>query len=103
MLEGHLKADPHFNKGVCSFTLRSVRHFKQNNTLKQETAYFDINVEGKQAEACKEHLKEGKGIRIIGRLKQQRWKDAANKLHSRVYIVAEHVEFNPNFSRIERR
>jgi single-strand DNA-binding protein len=98
LLEGHLKADPQFSAGVCSFTLKSIRNLKQNNILKQEIAYFDIIVEGKQAEVCKEHLEKGRGIRVIGRLKQERWKDDKGR-RSHIYIVAEHVEFKPNFVR----
>ena len=45
--------------------------------------------------ACSQNLKKGRGVRVVGRLKQDRWTDAAGKLRSRVMIVAEHVEFKP--------
>jgi single-strand DNA-binding protein len=32
---------------------------------------------------------------VVGRLKQDRWTDPDGKPHSRVLIVAEHVEFKP--------
>ena len=32
---------------------------------------------------------------MVGRLKQDRWTDPDGKPHSRVEIVAEHVEFKP--------
>jgi single-strand DNA-binding protein len=35
----------------------------------------------------------------VGRLKQDRWNGTDGKLHSRVTIVAEHVEFRPEFKR----
>ena len=38
---------------------------------------------------------QGRGVRIVGRLKQDRWKDENGKNHSKVFIVAEHVDFKP--------
>jgi len=34
-------------------------------------------------------------VRVVGRLKQDRWTDADGRPRSRVLIVAEHVEFKP--------
>jgi single-strand DNA-binding protein len=33
----------------------------------------------------------------VGRLKQDRWNGADGKPHSKIAIVAEHVEFRPDF------
>jgi len=35
----------------------------------------------------------------VGRLKQDRWTDTDGKPHSRVEIVAEHVEFKPQLKK----
>ena len=35
----------------------------------------------------------GKGLRIVGRIKEEWTTDDAGKTHSRVKIIAEHVEF----------
>ena len=35
---------------------------------------------------------------MVGRLKQNRWKDTEGKNHAKVKIVAEHVDFKPRFS-----
>jgi single-strand DNA-binding protein len=43
--------------------------------------------------------KEGRGVRVVGRLKQDRWTDADGKPHSRVLVVAEHVEFKPQLKK----
>jgi single-strand DNA-binding protein len=51
------------------------------------------------AEVCGEYLKKGRGVRVVGRLKQDRWTDADGKPHSRVLIVAEHVEFKPQLKK----
>jgi single-strand DNA-binding protein len=34
---------------------------------------------------------------VVGRLKQSRWNDADGKPRSKITIVAEHVEFRPDF------
>jgi len=34
-------------------------------------------------------------VRVVGRLKQDRWEDPEGKTRSKVHIVAEHVEFKP--------
>ena len=49
------------------------------------------------AQACAENLKKGRGVRVVGRLKQDRWTDPEGKSRSKVKIVAEHVEFKPVF------
>ena len=38
-------------------------------------------------------------MHVVGRLKQDRWTDQEGKGHSKVYIVAEHVEFKPQFKK----
>ena len=38
---------------------------------------------------------KGRGVRVVGRLKQDRCADPDGKQYSRVSIVAEHVEFKP--------
>jgi single-strand DNA-binding protein len=44
---------------------------------------------------------KGRGVRVVGRLKQSRWTDTDGKTKSRVSIVAEHVEFRPDLKRGE--
>jgi single-strand DNA-binding protein len=38
---------------------------------------------------------KGRGVRVVGRLKQERWQNAEGQAQSKVVIVAEHVEFRP--------
>ena len=39
--------------------------------------------------------KKGRGVRVVGRLKQDTWKDNNGKTASRIYVVAEHIEYKP--------
>ena len=59
----------------------------------KEKAFFDIELYGGYGEIIGASLKKGKEIRIVGRLKQNRWEDADGKMHSRIFIIAEHIDF----------
>jgi single-strand DNA-binding protein len=103
LIEGNLTRDPALSqtpKGtpVCSFGVASNRYFKMDSELQQEVSFFEIEAWAKQAEACNEHLSKGRGVRVVGRLKQDRWQDQEGNPRSKVKIVAEHVEFKPQFS-----
>jgi single-strand DNA-binding protein len=104
LIEGNLVKDPQLRttpKGtsVCTFSLASNRFFKQDTGFEKEVSFFDVETWAKLAEACSNRGKKGRGVRVVGRLKQSRWTDADGKPRSRVAIVAEHVEFRPEFRR----
>ena len=102
LLEGNLVADPGLRytpngAPVCSFCVACNRYFKQEEELQQEVSYFDVTTWNRLAEVCNEYLSKGRGVRVVGRLKQDRWEDPEGKTRSKVHIVAEHVEFKPKF------
>jgi len=95
--EGHLTKDPdqtYTTKGtaVTRFTIASNRYFEQDGERKEEVGYFDVETWGRLAETCGEYLKKGRGVRVVGRLKQDRWNQNGQS-RSKIIIVAEHVEF----------
>lgn len=103
LVEGNLVRDPvlaQTPKGtpVCNFSLASNRFYRVDNETQKEVSFFEVEVWAKLAENCAEYLKKGRGVRIVGRLKQDRWMDGEGKNHSRVKIIGEHVEFKPDFS-----
>jgi single-strand DNA-binding protein len=98
LVEGVLKADPLYRvtpKGthVCTFSLVSNRYFKKDKGFENEVSYFDVEAWAKLADHCYSHGHEEGGVRVVGRLKQERWTGVNGKEYSRVVIVAEHVEF----------
>ena len=104
LVEGNLVKDPELSytpKGtaVCKFTVACNRAFKQDDQLQKEVSFFDVSTWTRLAEVCGEYLKKGRGVRVVGRLKQDKWTDADGKPHSRIFIVAEHVEFKPQFKK----
>ena len=106
LIEGNLTRDPQFDttpKGtsVCNFSVASNRFYKQDDELQKEVSFFDVESWAKVADSCSEHLHKGRGVRVVGRLKQDRWQDKEGNPRSRIKIVAEHVEFKPQFKKSE--
>jgi single-strand DNA-binding protein len=104
LIEGNLVRDPLLRstpKGtqLCTFTLASNRFFKQDSGLEKEVGFFDVETWSRTAEHCYDLGHKGRGVRVVGRLKQDRWIGQDGKPHSRVTIVAEHVEFRPEFKK----
>jgi len=102
LIEGNLTKDPvlvETKKGtpVCTFNLASNRYYKQDNENQTEVSFFEVEVWSRLAEACNNNLKKGRGVRVVGRLKQDRWSGTDGKAYSKVKIVGEHVEFKPTF------
>ncbi|MBN2658227.1 MAG: single-stranded DNA-binding protein [Spirochaetales bacterium] len=106
LLEGNLVRDPETGetaKGTkfCRFSIASNRFYKQEGSRVDEVSYFDVEVWSKLAENCYANLEKGRGVRVVGRLKQDRWQDEEGKGRTKVKIVGEHVEFKPQFKKNE--
>ena len=97
LIEGNLTRDP---KGIgensanpgCRFIIANNRYRMKNGMWEKETTFFPVLVFGRIGEACARTLKRGRGVRVCGRLKQDLTK---NSLTDTTYILAEHVEFQP--------
>jgi single-strand DNA-binding protein len=57
--------------------------------------YFDVTAWGKLAENTNSLGTKGRGVRVVGRIKQDRWTDANGKAQAKIVIIAEHIEFRP--------
>jgi single-strand DNA-binding protein len=106
LIEGNLVRDPTFrntSKGtpLCTFTIGTHRFYKIDGNLEQETSYFDVETWSKLAETCRNFGRKGRGVRVVGRLKQDRWTDSDGKTKTRVFLVAEHIEFRPEAKKEE--
>jgi len=107
ILEGNVVRQAEFSEPVegfkkCSFSL-AVNRFNKNakGDAYEEVSFFDVEAYGKMAEVCDKNVTRGRGTRVVGRLKQDRWKDSDGKNKSKIYVVAEHVEFKPKVQKSE--
>ncbi|QOW60977.1 single-stranded DNA-binding protein [Treponema pedis] len=82
---------------LCTFSIAANRNFKKDDTFVQETSYFDVETWSNLAKLCNQNGSKGRGVRVVGRIKQDRWVGADGKNYSKVKVVAEHVEFKPVF------
>ncbi len=100
LIDGNLTADPTVKEigtgtQVCNFRLAANRFFRKNEELQKEVSYFDVETWAQSAERCSRELAKGRNVRVVGRLKQDRWTDDAGQARSRIKIVADHVELGP--------
>ena len=107
LIEGNMVRDPLIRstqKGtsVGNFSIASNRFYKKDKQeagFEQETGFFEVEVWGKLADICSTQGRKGRGVRVVGRLKQEHWTGIDGKNHSKVAIVAEHVEYRPDFKK----
>lgn len=101
ILIGNLGKDPEVRytqggQAVCAMRIATSRSWtdKQSGTRKEETEWHDVEVWGKQAEACGEYLTKGRPVFVEGRLKTDKWQDKeSGQDRYRIKIVAENVRF----------
>ena len=95
LLEGNIVADCAIKEtsngnAVCNFTIATNRYTKGEGAFNKETSFFDIECWGRLAESCNNLGKKGRGVRVVGRLKQNRWNDAEGKPRSKIIVVGEY-------------
>ena len=71
---------------ICTFMLVSKRISKDGDNIQEESVEITVEAIGQLAELCSKRCKKGRGLRVVGRLKQ----DSAGV---RIVVMAEHVEF----------
>ena len=92
LIEGVVSGEPHLVKtsDVLNFTVETTRYYKNRaGEDVEEKSQFKVVVYGRM---CKLPLKEGSSVRVVGRLKQNKWTDSEGASHSEVQIMAEHIE-----------
>jgi single-strand DNA-binding protein len=104
ILEGNVVKTPEVRqtpKGtpVCTLGVAVNRWYKSlDGKLQEEVSFFNVDTWGNLAKTCSETCEKGRGVRVVGRLKQDRWQEQGGKNRSQVRIVAEHIEFKPKFT-----
>lgn len=109
ILEGNLVRDAVLSEPVpgfkvSKFTIAVNRFYKNHNgDGAEEVSYFDVEAYGNMAEYSEKKAKKGRGIRVVGRLKQSTWKDENDKFNSKTFVVAEHLEYKPVLAKNDKQ
>lgn len=80
---------------VCLVPIATNHKYKDKlGNFQTETAYLDVEAWGENfCNRIVRMAKKGRGLRVVGRLKQDRWKTPEGKSTSKVSIIAEHIDF----------
>lgn len=108
VVEGNVVRQPEFRTTphgypICKIPI-AVNHFYKKASggeYEKEVSFFEVETFGKLAEICAKYSQKGRGMCVIGRIKQNRWKTEEGKNASRVTIIAEKVEFKQRFLKSE--
>ena len=95
ILEGVVIGEPHYLEAThrLEFAIDSTRiHKNESGEDVTEHSQFDIVAFGDYGKSILNPLKNCTGVRVVGRLKQEKWEDSDGVTHSKVYIVSEHIE-----------
>lgn len=101
LIEGNLTRDPKpvvfaGDHEMCRFSIANNRYYmKKGVGWHTDTSFFIVEVFGAASKACVQHLRKGRGVRIVGRLKQNSWLEGGMP-RELVTVIAEHIEFQPD-------
>ena len=85
ILEGNLVKTPELYKtskgtSLCHLSVAVNRWYKSvSGDMQKEVSFFDVDAWSKLAETVNELGTKGRGVRVVGRLKQERWIDVNGK------------------------
>ncbi len=105
VIEGNLVRDPEEvvigenAVSMAKFSIAVNRYFKNAQSEPvEEVMYIGVQAWGALAKSCLQYLQKGRGVRVVGRLRQERWTDKDGGSRERIVVVAEHVEFKSDGS-----
>ena len=108
VVEGNITREPNFRTTpngfpICKIPIAVNHYYKKaaSGEYENEVSYFDVETFGKLAEICAKFSQRGRGLSVVGRLKQNRWKTPEGKNTSRVTLIAAKIEFKQRFSKAE--
>ena len=93
LIEGNLLADPVKADNRATFTVQFHRFFSHENERREEVGNVLIEVWNKTAELCLKTLAIGRGVRVVGRIR-----DIGD---GKILVVGETIEFKTKFDRKE--
>lgn len=104
ILEGNVVRDPEIMVSkngamLCRLSVAVNRSYRgREGATVNDVSYFDVVSFGDTAEKCRAACTKGKGVRVLGSLHQDRYKDKDGKKRSQVQIIARRVELRSPFA-----
>ncbi|MDR2776557.1 MAG: single-stranded DNA-binding protein [Puniceicoccales bacterium] len=99
ILMGNLTRDPELRvtqqgMSICKFAVAVSRQTKLvDGTMKEETAFVDVDAFGKQAEVIGKYFIKGRPILLEGRLRLDQWESQSGEKRSKLGVVLENFQF----------
>ena len=101
LIEGVLVMDPETialakesKSKLVKFSIASDRIYIDKEGIKQkDTLFLPVLVWGSLADMCLSHLSKGIIVRLVGRLKMNRWETTAGEKRTSIELIAQHVEY----------
>lgn len=99
IMDGHLTDDPEiWGKAVspfgCKFSVGVNRSYKDSKKeVHEEIVFIPVEVAGSMGSVCMKYLHKGDAVRVMGRLKEDRWESSDGIKHSKISVHAERVDF----------
>jgi single-strand DNA-binding protein len=100
MIAGNLTRDPSLRQTPAGTPVGSFgvalneRYTTAQGEAREDVCFVDVEVWGKQAEACGQYLGKGAPVFVEGRLRCNRWEDSGTgESKKRLLIRAERVQF----------
>lgn len=99
MLIGHAGKDPEvrtFEGGnkIATFSLAvSERYTDRNGQSQENTEWFSIIFNGKQAELVEKVVKKGSLLYIGGKIRTRKWTDQQGQQHSQTEVIGLSIQF----------
>jgi single-strand DNA-binding protein len=67
---------------VCKFSVACNRQWKQDDEVQKEVSFFDVSTWALARRGLRRVPEAGRGVRVVGRLKQDRWTDSEKEAAS---------------------
>ena len=98
ILEGVVTRELTDEPDCKDFEIAVSRFYKNaEGEMKEEKSFFTVELYGNRTnDRFTKNINKDRGVRIVGRLKQRRWKDEEGKEYSRVVVIAEYIESKPH-------
>lgn len=98
IIEGRLVRVPELRrtsggKAITTLIIAVNEFCKSEGKTQSRATFLSCTVWDKAAQRCSQYLSKGQLVRIKGRLHQSVWADNSGERHSRLEIIASHVDF----------